>query len=218
MCPAKVKVTMWGVLAAIIAIFLSSGASSYQVGALIVEFSKETGLPDSLARGSWQLIRASENELLFKIMTLEPVVRRYEFITHEVISVSYRPGREALADKENMDYPLPRKGILTNLLGLMFQKFLQEGFEIGEGSCFIKTAGQQAYKFELIRSQLSTEQLLRGDLPIKYAWHIVVWKKGWYLITYFNFDNPFPGPHFSDFKMLLPDLRFVDENENESKG
>ncbi len=106
---------------------------------------------------------------------------------------------------------------MANVLGLMCQKFLQEGFEIGEGSSFIKIAGQDAYKFELIRPQLSTEQLLEDCPPIKYVWHIVAWKKGWYLITYFNFDNALPDPHFSDFDMLLRGLRFVNRNASESK-
>lgn len=47
---------------------------------------------------------------------------------------------------------------MANVLGLMFQKFLQEGF-----------------------------------------------------------DNALPGPHFSDFDMLLRGLRFVNQNESESK-
>jgi len=208
----KVKVSMWAALAVIIAIFLGSSARSYQVGDLVVKPSNKTGLPDYLRRGNWQIIKANENELIFKIMTFEPVVRRYEFITHEIITVSYHPEREVVTNKENIDCLLSRKGKLTNVLGLMFQKFLQEGFEIGKGSSFIKIAGVDAYKFELIRPKISTEQWLKGCPPVKYAWHIVVWKKGWYLITYSNFDNAFPGPHFSDFKTFLRDLKFVDQN------
>lgn len=207
----KVKVSMWVALAVIIAIFLGSSARSYQVGDLVVKPSNKTGLPDYLRRGNWQIIKANENELIFKIMTFEPVVRRYEFITHEIITVSYDPEIGVVANKPNASYPLPRKGKLTNILGLMLQKFLQEGFEIGEGSSFIKIAGVDAYKFELIRPKISTEQWLKG-YHIKYVWHIVVWEKGWYLITYSNFDNAFPGPHFSDFKTFLRDLKFVDQN------
>lgn len=207
----KVKVSMWAALAVIIAIFLGSSARSYQVGHLVVKPSNKTGLPDYLRRGNWQIIKANENELIFKIMSFEPVVRRYEFITHEIITVSYDPEIGVVANKPNASYPLPRKGKLTNILGLMLQKFLQEGFEIGEGSSFMKIAGVDAYKFELIRPKISTEQWLKG-YHIKYAWHIVVWEKGWYLITYSNFDNAFPGPHFSDFKTFLRDLKFVDQN------
>lgn len=210
-CFTKVKVSMWAMLAVIIAIFLVSPARSYQVGDLIVKSLSETRLPDYLGRSNWQIIKISKDELIFKIMTFEPVVRRYEFITHEIITVTYHPGREVVTNKKNTNYPL-RKGKLTNVLGLMFQKFLQEGFEIGEGSSFMKIAGADAYKFELIRPKISTEQWLKGCPPIKYAWHIVVWKKGWYLITYSNFDNAFAGSHFSDFKTFLRDLKFVDEN------
>ncbi len=208
----KVKVSMGAVLAVIIAIFLGSSARSYQVGDLVVKPSNKTGLPDYLRRGNWQIIKANENELIFKIMTFEPVVRRYEFITHEIITVSYHPEREVATNKENIDGPVPRKGKLTNVLGLMFQKFLQEEFEIGTGSSFIKIAGVDAYKFELIRPKISTERWLKGCPPVKYAWHIVVWKKGWHLITYSNFDNACPGPHFSDFKTFLRNLTFVDQN------
>jgi len=207
----KVKVSMWAALAVIIAIFLGSSARSYQVGDLVVKPSNKTGLPDYLRRGNWQIIKANENELIFKIMSFEPVVRRYEFITHEIITVSYDPEIGVVANKPNASYPLPRKGKLTNILGLMLQKFLQDGFEIGEGSSFMKIAGVDAYKFELIRPKISTEQWLKG-YHIKYAWYIVVWEKGWYLITYSNFDNAFPDPHFSDFKTFLRDLKFVDQN------
>jgi len=211
-CLTKVKVTVGVAFTIMMAIFLTSPVRSYQIGDLIVKSFNETKLPDYLRRSNWQIIKISENELIFKIMTFEPVVRRYEFITHELITVTYYPETGVATNRENVNYLLPRKDKLTNILGLILQKFLQEGFEIGEGSSFIKIAGVDAYKFELIRPKISTEQWLKGYPPIKYAWHIVIWKGGWYLITYSNFDNASPGPHFSDFKMFLQDLEFVDQN------
>ncbi|MFQ6066781.1 MAG: hypothetical protein ACE5K3_05855 [bacterium] len=211
-CLTKVNVGLEVALAFTIFILLVGPVGSYQVGDLLVTSFNKTRLPDYLRRGNWQTIKADENELILKIMTFENVVRRYEFITHEVIAVSYQPKAEAIVDKPNTGYPLATRDTLTNILGLMLQKFLQEGFEIGEGSSFIKIAGVDAYRFELIRPRISTEQWLKGYPPIKYAWHILLWKKGWYLITYSNFDNAFPGPHFSEFETFLRDLKFVDQN------
>ena len=185
-------------------------AKSYQVGSLIIGSSAKASLPDYLKKSNWQIIKIGKNKLIFKIMSLEPVVRRSEFITHEIITVSYYPEDGIGISKKNVNYPSPKKGILINVLGLMLQKFLQEGFKIGEASSFIKISGIDAYKFELIKPTLSTEQLLKGYPPIRYAWHIVVWRKGWYLITYSNFDKACPGTHFSDFKILLSTLKFTD--------
>lgn len=210
-CLAKVNISIGAGLAFLILILLVGAAGSYQVGDLLVKSFNKTRLPGYLRKSNWQTIKVSQNELIFKIMSFEPVVRRYEFITHEIITVSYHPETAVFVNKENTSYPLPRKGKLTNVLGLMLQKFLQEGFEIGEGSSFIKIAGVDAYKFELIRPKISTKHWLKG-YHIKYAWHILVWEKGWYLIIYSNFDSAFAGPHFSDFETFLTDLKFVDQN------
>jgi hypothetical protein len=209
-CLTKVNVITGAALVFLISLLLVGPAGSYQVGDLLVKSFNKTRLPDYLRQSDWQIIKAGENELILKIMSFEPVVRRYEFITHEIITVGYQPETGVVVTKPNASYPLPRKGVLTNILGLMLQKFLQEGFEIGEGPCFIKIAGVDAYKFELIRPKISTEQWLKG-YHIKYTWHILVWKKGWYLIIYANFDSAFPGPHFSDFETLLRDLKFVSQ-------
>ena len=209
---AKINAGVGTGLAFMICIVLVSAAGSYQIGDLLVKSFSNTELPDYLRQSNWQTIKVNEDELILKIMTFEPVVRRYEFITHEIIAVSYRPETEVVVSNLRTSYPLPTKGTLTNILGLMLQKFRQEGFEIGEGSSFLKIAGLDAYKFELIRPKISTGQWLKGCPPIKYAWHILVWEKGWYLITYSNFDNAFPGPHFSDFETFLGDLKFIDQN------
>ena len=209
-CLTKVRVGLGAALVIMVVIFFIGPAKSYQIGNLIVP-SDRTGLPECLRESNWQIIKAEKNELIFKIMTFEPVVRRYEFITHEIIRIAYHPQTEIATSKERVSYPWSKKGSLVNVLGLMFQKFLQEGFEIGKGSSFIKIAGADGYKFELLKPKISTEQWLEGYPPIKYAWHIVVWEKGWYLITYFNFDDAFPGPHFSDFKIFLKGLKFVDQ-------
>lgn len=199
----KVKIGVAIAVVVVITIFLVSVARSeainYQIGDLIVTFPQNT---------EWQIIKADKNVLMLKIMTFEPVVRRYEFITHELITVSCCTGTEAVPNNKHIQDLSTGKAQLTNVLGLMLQKFLQEGFEIGKGSSFIKVTGADGYKFELIRPKIPVEQWLKGE-HIKYAWHIVIWKKSWYLITYCNFDNAFPGPHFSDFEMLLRNLKFV---------
>ena len=150
-------------------------------------------------------------------MTFEPFVKRYEFITHEIITISSRTSTEAVANNKHTQYLLTEKAQLMNIIGLLTQEFLGEGFEIGKESSFIKVAGVDAYKFELIRPKIPIEQWLKGKY-IKYAWYIVIWKKNWYLITYCNFDNAFPGPHFSNFEMLLKELKFVGQNSNHSVG
>jgi len=175
-----------------------SEAINYQVGELTIIFPQNT---------DWQIIKADKNELILKMMTFEPVVRRYEFITHELITVSYHTS----PDNKHIQYLSMGKAQLTNILGLLTQEILREEFEIGEKSSFIKVAGVDAYRFELIKRRISPQEWLKGG-HIRYAWHIVVWKKNWYLITYSNFDDAFPGAHFSDFKILLKKLKFVESN------
>ncbi|MEA1964074.1 MAG: hypothetical protein U9O41_02990 [Candidatus Aerophobetes bacterium] len=204
----KIKISIGTAAAIVIAIFLINGARSetinYQIGDLMVTFPQAT---------DWQMIKADKNELILKIMTFEPVVRRYEFITHEIITVSCRTRTEAVANNKHIQHLSTGKAQLANVIGLLTQEFLWEGFEIGKGSSFIEVAGTDAYKFELIRPKIPREQWLKGK-HIKYAWHIVIWKKSWYLITYCNFDNAFPGPHFFEFKMFLKELKSVGQNSN----
>lgn len=165
------------IVVVVITIFLVSIASpeafkmNYQIGDLIVTFPQATKLP-----GGWQTIKADKNELILKIMTLEPVVRRYEFIAHELIRVSCHTRTEAVPNNKHIQHLSIGKAQLTNVIGLLTQEFFREGFEIGKGSSFIKVAGVDAYKFELIRPKIPTEQWLKGE-HIKYAWHIVIWKK-----------------------------------------
>jgi len=197
-----------------IAIFLNSVArpetTNYQIGELFITLSRAAELPGGLRQRGWQTIKADKNELILKMMTFEPVVRRYEFITHELITVSCYTNTEAVPGNRHIQYLSMGKAYLINILGLLAQEFLQEGFEIGEDSSFIKVAGVDAYKFELIKHKISPEEWLKGE-HIRYAWHIVIWKKNWYLITYSNFDNAFPGAHFSDFEMLLKELKFTEK-------
>jgi len=187
-------------LVVVITIFLVSIArpeTDYQIGDLMVTFPQ----------GPWQIIKADKDELILKIMTFEPVVRRYEFITHELISVRCCESTEVISDNKRSQYLSDEKAQLINVLGLLMQKFLLEGFEIKESS-FIEVAGAEAYRFELIREKIPLAQWLKGDF-IRYASHIVVCRKDWYLITYCNFDNPFAGPHFADFAILLDSLKFI---------
>lgn len=156
----------------------------------------------------WSMVKANENVLVFKIMTLEPVVRRYEFITHELITVSYHVGGVIPSYENAYQYFSLEKIQLVNILGLMLQDFLQGGFEIGGNSSFIKIAGADAYRFELVRHEIPVEQWIRGE-HAKYTTRIVVWRGDWYSITYSNFDNAVSGPHFSDFEIFLEELEFV---------
>jgi len=207
----KVKIG-GGIVVVGIVIFLISAARpetiNYQIGELIVTFPQNT---------EWQMIKADKNELILKIMSFEPVVRRYEFITHELITVSCRTNTKAIPNNKHIQHLSIGKAQLTNVIGILTQEFLWEGFEIGEESSFIKVAGVDAYKFELIRPKIPIEQWLKGEY-IRYAWHIVIWKKNWYLITYCNFDNAFPGPHFSDFEMLLKELKFTEKRSVSFRG
>jgi len=166
----KVKISAGIMVVVVIAIFpvstARSEATNYQVGELAITFPQNT---------DWQMIKAGKNELILKIMSFEPVVRRYEFITHELIRVSCCPSTEAGSNKRTQ-YLSIGKAQLINTIGLLTQEFLREGFEIGEGSSFIKVAGVDAYKFELIKHKISPQQWLRGE-HTKYACHILLWKK-----------------------------------------
>jgi len=42
--------------------------------------------------------------------------------------------------------------------------------------------------------------------------NVLTKKKGKIFITYSNFDNAFPGSHFSDFETFLRNLKFVTQN------
>ncbi len=97
-----------------------------------------------------------------------------------------------------------------NMVGLMMQEFIQEGFEITSQSSFFKLDKKDAYRFELIRRKLPpSEKWLKGR-PVRYMFHVVIPEKdGWYLITYYNFENPAQGPHFSDFEILLKNVKFT---------
>ena len=190
--------------------FFALSAKGYLIGNLNLSSFTKDKLPTYLEQSKWYVVKISKDELILKMMTLEPVVRRCEFITHEAITVRYYPEKKYEAEnvKKGINY-IQDKGKLVSLLGLMLQKFSREGFEVGGNSSFIKIAGVESYRFELLRSKISSQQLLKGYLPVKYAWHIVIWKEGWYTVTYYNLDSASPGPHFSDFGMLLKDIEFT---------
>jgi len=204
------RISLWVIMIVGGVILSGFPARGYQIGELNVKSVSEAGLSEYFKKHGWQLIKARENELILKIMTLEPVVRRSEFITHEVIKVAFYQEDRSERQKGNIkqSYPLPVKENLTSIVGIMLQSFIQEGFEIGKNSSFVKISGENAYQFELKRARIPIEKWLQGQLPIKYAIHIIIWHKGWYLITYCNFDTSSPGDHFFDFKIFLQELEF----------
>lgn len=207
-CSTKVAAGIGTTVAIVICILFIIPAKNYRVGDLIVTLPSGTRLPGGLRRSDWHTVKVSENELIFKIVVLEPVVRRSEFITHELISVSHHVGTGVVPSIEDIQYLSKGKSQVSSVLGLMLQRFLREGFEIGEGSSFTKIAGADAYRFELVKREVPIGQWLKGE-HTQYAWYIVVWKGDWYLITYSNFDDARPGAHFSDFGLFLEELKFV---------
>jgi len=173
----------------------------YNIKDLIVTFP---GGPKYLfwRSSDWYAIEVN-GSVIFKIMRCEPVVRRYEFITHELIEVSYHTSTKVVpsASLGPAVYVLHAySNQLVNLLGLMLQNFLQEGFEIGGNSSFIEISGVDSYRFELIMHKV----------PTQYTWYIVFFQKGdLYSITYSNFDESSPGPHFSDFERFLEEINLA---------
>lgn len=191
---------------------IAANARTFKVGTLTTRLPEKAGDLKEFEVGDWQIISEENNGLLLKIMSLEPVVRRSEFITHELIELRYHQEKDSGSgdnkSTSEKEHHLPVSAQFMNIVGIMMQEFVQKGFEIGEDSSFLEINGKEAYNFELIRGEISSEGWLKGR-SVKYMSHIILpYRDGWYLFTYCNFDDSSPGPHFSDFKVLLENIRF----------
>ena len=203
----RMKLVLAGVLAAtvVLAVLFTAGSSllvkKYQVKELVVPFPGKTGVLGVLRKSDWLPVEVDEDAVTFKIVSLEPVIRRKIYVTHELISIRYQPSIGGIEKKgEKPKLPLiSGKWELMKLIGLMTQVFAREGFKLGEKTAFTEVAGVDAYRFELIKE----------ETPVQYTQYIILWKEGWYVIVYSNFDDDKPGPHFTDFEELLKELKFT---------
>jgi len=188
----KKAVTIAGIMAVVVALLLIQlgvirTVEKHRVGTLLVASPAARGARD------WTKVNDSETELSFALST-----ENGTFVIRESIVARHQKDVGGIPGEDTSKHLSQGKAKVAAVVGFMLERFLQEGFEVGQTSSFVEIAGASAYRFELIKRKVPTE----------YMTHILIWKEDWYVITYAS-NTASPGPHISDFNALLDELEFT---------